>query len=120
MDITRRQITAGLLALPLLTLPMLALPLRAAWADSVGDAKAKGQVGERPDGYLGVVGSSAPASVVAMVQQINNERRARYQAIAQKNNITLNAVEVVAGAKLTQDAAPGSFVMDKSGQWQKK
>ena len=43
-----------------------------------------GAVGERVDGYLGVVGSSAPADVAQLVEQINAERRAKYADIAGK------------------------------------
>jgi uncharacterized protein YdbL (DUF1318 family) len=77
-------------------------------------------VGERPDGYAGVVGGSAPPDVVNAVQQINNSRRNLYQSIAQKNGSSLSAVEAVAGAKLVKEAPPGSYVMDATGKWVKK
>ncbi|HYM32148.1 MAG TPA: YdbL family protein [Candidatus Cybelea sp.] len=89
-------------------------------AQSIDDLKARGLVGERPDGYVGVVGGGATADVVNTVQQINNSRRTLYQGIAQKNGSSLSAVEAVAGAKLVKDAPPGSYVMDATGKWVKK
>ena len=64
-----------------LTLGLLVVPAVAA---SLDQAKAAGQVGERIDGYVGVVDANAPADVRAMVDQINAERQAKYKEIADK------------------------------------
>jgi len=116
IDINRRQAALGLLVLPLAAL--MAPP--AAFADPLADAKAAGQVGERPDGYLGVVPAKVSPAILAMVERINSERKVRYQAIAAKNKTSLAAVEVVAGTALVRDAPGGTYVMNSSGQWQKK
>ena len=91
-----------------------------AQAGALEDAKATGQVGERIDGYLGVVGSSAPAAVVQLVEQVNAERRARYAEIAQKQGAPVEAVAQIAGKKLIERAGPGEYVMGADGQWQRK
>ena len=55
----RRFDVVGLVALSAL---LVAPP---AFADALNDAKAKGSVGERSDGYLGVVSARAPADAKA-------------------------------------------------------
>ena len=51
-------------------------------------ARANGQVGEKVDGYLGVVGSQ-PAAIEALVAELNIKRRANYTENAQAKNVTL-------------------------------
>ncbi len=95
---------------------MGALP---AVAGPVGDAKAAGQIGERPDGYLGVVGS-APGSVVNLVRSINRQRRDQYRSIASQNGTSLGAVETIMGQRLIGEAPRGTYVMDGGGNWVRK
>src|SRR3546814_13574999 len=40
-------------------------------------ARAAGQIGEQPDGYIGVVGAATP-DLRALVNNINNQRKAAY------------------------------------------
>lgn len=91
--------------------PVMAGPLDA--------PKAAGQVGERPDGYAGIV-KSAPANVRSLVQDINAKRRAQYARIAAKQNIAVEDVAALAGAKAIRRAKPGTYVMDASGAWVRK
>jgi uncharacterized protein YdbL (DUF1318 family) len=98
----------------------LALAIAPAQAGALEDAKAAGMVGERIDGYLGVVGSAAPAAVAQLVEQINAERRAKYADIAGKQGAPVEAVAQIAGKKLIERAAPGEYVMGADGQWQRK
>jgi uncharacterized protein YdbL (DUF1318 family) len=100
-----------------LALVLAALPVLAADLDS---AKAAGQVGERPDGYLGLVDANAPGDVKALVERVNKGRRAKYEQIAAKRAAPVEAVAVQAGAKLIERAQPGHYVMDTSGRWKKK
>jgi len=92
--------------------PVLAGPLE--------DAKAAGQVGERIDGYLGVVDSGAPGNVKSLVNQINAEREAKYTEIAKKQGAPVAAVAQIAGKKLIERAPNGEYVMGADGKWQKK
>ena len=103
----------------LLVVALLAVPAGVALADPLGDAKRAGSVGERPDGYLGVVGNANP-QVMALVQDINGKRRQKYSAIAKKNGTSVAAVAALAGSKLVANAAPGEYVMSDSGQWVRK
>jgi hypothetical protein len=98
----------------------MGLGIAQAQAGALEDAKAAGLVGERVDGYLGVVGSSAPADVVQLVEQINAERRAKYADIASKQGAPVEAVAQIAGKKLIERAGPGEYVMGANGQWQRK
>jgi uncharacterized protein len=89
-------------------------------AGALEDAKAAGLVGERIDGYLGVVDSGAPASVKSLVDQINAERQVKYADIAQKQGAPVAAVAQIAGKKLIERAGAGEYVMGADGQWQRK
>ena len=90
-----------------------------ATADSLNDAKAAGQIGEAPDGYLHLVDSGAPAAVKALVVDINAKRRAKYQGIASSRGVPLAAVSAAAGAKLIERTAKGQFVMGADGSWRR-
>ncbi len=105
------------LAAALLGLSLVAA--QPAAAQSLDQAKAAGQVGERPDGLVGVV-ADAPPAVRALVDQINARRLEEYRAIAGRNGTNVTAVQAIAGQKLTAQAPAGSFVMDASGKWVRK
>ncbi len=107
----RRLAAVGLAAL----LALVAAP--AAYADALNDAKAKGYVGERSDGYLGVVSPNAPADAKALVDSINAKRKQHYAKIAAKEGIDTVAVAVRAGDKLRGRAQPGHYVMTEDGRW---
>ncbi|MHA1568051.1 MAG: YdbL family protein [Alphaproteobacteria bacterium] len=112
MPIKRRIFLAAFLAALALGAGPAAPP---AIAGPVGDAKAAGLVGERPDGYLGVVKPGAEA----VVSQANARRRAEYQAIATKRGSNLAAVESVAGRKRMAASPAGTFVFS-GGKWLRK
>ena len=89
-----------------------------AWALSLDDAKAKGQVGEKASGYLGAV-SGGNAEVQALVSDVNQKRRQAYEDIARRNGTSLNSVETLAGEKAIQNTKPGNMV-EGPGGWTKK
>lgn len=92
-----------------------------AYADALDDAKAAGLVGEKRDGYLGIVSSAADAATQRLVQEINLKRRDRYREIAQSTpGSTLADVEALAGAKIIAQTPAGQFVQDESGAWVRK
>jgi uncharacterized protein YdbL (DUF1318 family) len=101
----------------LLLLLLAAAP--AARADDLDAAKAAGHVGERADGYLGVV-SGAPASAQAVVADVNAKRRAKYAEIAKQNGTDVASVAAIAGAKLIERTPSGQYVMGADGRWTKK
>jgi hypothetical protein len=89
-------------------------------ADPLSAAKAGGYVGERYDGYVGLVHADAPAAVKRLVTDINAERREKYEAIAKRNGTSIDAVAVLAGRKLVGRARPGEYVLGPKGVWVKK
>lgn len=112
--ISRRAVLGVTVALGLL---LGAGPLAAL---SLSEAKSGGLVGERRDGYLGTVTGNPSAEVRALVDKINAERRRLYDEVAASNGTSRSAVEALAGQKLINKAAAGSYVMDASGGWRKK
>jgi hypothetical protein len=99
---------------------VVGLGIGPALAGPLEDAKAQGLVGERIDGYVGVVDSGAPGSVKSLVDQVNAEREAKYAEIAKKQGAPVAAVAQIAGTKLIERAPRGEFVMGANGQWQRK
>jgi uncharacterized protein YdbL (DUF1318 family) len=89
-----------------------------AWALSLDEAKAKGQVGEKASGYLGAV-AGGNVDVQALVSDINQKRRQAYEEIAKRNGTSLNSVETLAGEKAIQNTKPGNMV-EGPGGWMKK
>ncbi len=89
-----------------------------AWALSLEEAKGKGLVGERANGYLGVV-NAGDREAQALVQEINQKRRQAYEGIAKRNGTPLSAVETLAGEKAINNTQPGHMV-EGPGGWVKK
>lgn len=88
-----------------------------AFADKLDDAKAQGLVGEMQNGYLGAVVSSPATN--ALVEEINQLRKSKYEQLAAKNNITVKQVEALAAKKTFSKTAKGNYVR-KNGKWIKK
>jgi uncharacterized protein YdbL (DUF1318 family) len=104
----------------ILALGMIALLAMgsAAYALDLDGAKAQGLVGERRDGYLGVVAGGG--EVQTLVASINAKRKEEYARIAAGNKQPIATVEKLAAAKAIQMTKPGHFVMDAGGNWVKK
>lgn len=102
----------------LLLFASLGVTATTSYAMGLQQAKAAGIVGEKPDGYLGVVRPSAEAN--ALAQSINQQRRAAYQGIAQKRGTSLSAVEQLAGQQAIGKTPAGQYIMSPSGQWIRK
>ncbi|MEM7729544.1 MAG: YdbL family protein [Pseudomonadota bacterium] len=82
-------------------------------------AKARGEIGERIDGYLAPVGAISP-DVRAAMDDINISRKTKYESLASSRGTTTRIVAQLAGEALIERAAPGEFVMGQSGQWTQK
>ncbi len=102
-----------------LVIPCVLISPTHAWSADLHAAKQAGLIGEKPDGYLGLV-RSAPADVQQLVARINQKRRAHYQKIAARNGTTLRQVELLAGKKAIQKTPSGYFIQTPSGQWKRK
>ncbi len=88
-------------------------------ADELDDAKASGVVGETFRGYIAPVGDPTP-EVSALVDRINSGRRAQFEDIAARNDITVDQVEILTGQRVLERAAAGTYIMDETGSWKQK
>ncbi len=80
-------------------------------------ARAAGQVGEKMDGYLGIVGAST-SELQAMVNDINNRRRALYVQRAQAESATLEQYAFTAGCVAIASTVEGEMYQAPDGSWQ--
>ena len=112
MPRTKLAACAAIALLLALALPAASLELDA--------AKRDGLIGEKADGFVGIVAAKPSADVRALVDSVNAKRRARYEEIAKKNGTPLDAVAAVAGEKLIGRAAPGEWITDAQGNWHQK
>jgi hypothetical protein len=113
----KARVAASGLALALIA--ALTAPAAASGID-LARAKGMGAVGERIDGYVGVVIAQTSAPIQAVVNNVNAKRRAAYEEIAKKNGTTVGAVEVLAGERLIARASKGEWVTDADGAWRRK
>ena len=100
-------------------LGMLASPAAAQRDPAYQAARESGQVGEKMDGYLGIVGAASTA-LQAMVNDINNRRRAVYAEQAQANNATLEEYAFTAGCLAIARTSPGEMYQAPDGTWQQR
>ena len=79
-------------------------------------ARSSGEVGEKMDGYLGIVGAATPA-LQRLVDDINIRRRAVYAERAQAENATLQEYAFTAGCLAIARTVPGEMYQAPSGSW---
>jgi uncharacterized protein YdbL (DUF1318 family) len=100
-----------------LALTGLAAPALAQRDPAYEAARSSGKVGEKPDGYLGVVGG-ADAAVKKMVDDLNIKRRALYAQKAQAASATLEEYALTAGCLAISRTVPGEKYMTPQGAWE--
>jgi uncharacterized protein YdbL (DUF1318 family) len=81
-------------------------------------ARAAGQVGEQPDGYLGIVGAATP-ELRALVNNINIQRKAAYTRGAQEG-ATVEQFAFVSGCNLIAQTKPGEMYRTPAGAWKQR
>ena len=79
-------------------------------------ARAAGLVGEKADGYLGIVGAGT-ADLRRIVNDINIRRRAVYAEKAQAANATLEQYALTAGCLAIARTEPGERYQAPDGSW---
>ena len=99
---------------------VLALMMNFAFAATLEEAKATGLIGEKQDGYIGLVQANVPADVVALIANVNAQRRQRYEQIAQENGISVQQVAKLAFTRAFENTLPGNYVESAPGQWTRK
>ncbi|MBE5073046.1 YdbL family protein [Erythrobacteraceae bacterium E2-1 Yellow Sea] len=112
---TRKLALAG--AIAALGLMAVAEPALAQRDPAYSAARAAGQIGEKMDGYLGVVGAET-GDLRRIVNDINIKRRAVYAQKAQENNATLEEYALSAGCQLILKTEPGEKYQAPDGSWQ--
>lgn len=91
-----------------------------AMADALDDARAAGQIGERPDGYVAAVNPGAPANIQSLVQSVNAQRMEKYQQISNEKGVPIEQIGAITAEKIIGKLKPGWYYMDASGNWVKK
>ena len=79
-------------------------------------ARAGGEVGEQPDGYLGLVGAGSPA-LHALVGDINIKRKAAYTSEAAASGATVQQFAFTSGCTLIAQTRPGEKYRSPDGGW---
>jgi len=97
---------------------LIAAPATAQTA-AVNAARASGQVGERYDGYMGVV-SAVSGSVRSQVATINIQRRSLYSNLAARKGVSPQDVGITAGCSLLARVGPGEAYMLGDGVWHRR
>lgn len=87
-------------------------------AMNLQDAKQAGLVGEQTNGYLGAVKPSS--EVNALVKSVNEKRKAKYQELATKHNVSVQAISARAAKKAMSLTEKGQYIESVPGQWKKK
>lgn len=96
---------------------LLAAPAIAQRDPAYDAARSSGKVGEKMDGYLGIVGAST-AELQRIVNDINIKRRAVYAEKARGANATLEEYALTAGCLAIARTTPGEKYQAPDGSWQ--
>lgn len=115
MTIMRKLALATAASVTVLT--GFAVPAQAQRDPEYAAARDAGKVGEKVDGYLGIVGSPTP-ELQRLVNDINIKRRAVYARKAQENNATLEEYALSAGCQAIARTVPGEKYQAPNGTWQ--
>ena len=95
----------------------IAAPALAQRDPAYAAARADGSVGERINGYLGIVGAATP-ELQRLVDDINNQRRQVYAERAQAEGATLEQYALTAGCLAIARTVPGEKYQAPDGSWQ--
>ena len=93
--------------------------VRAQGSDVIVEARSDGRVGERYDGYLGIVSEASPA-LRRQVAAINIRRRSLYSSLAASRGATPQEVGITASCTLLGRVAVGEYYLFGTGVWQRR
>jgi uncharacterized protein len=79
-------------------------------------ARSAGQVGEKMDGYLGIVGGGS-GELRRIVDDINIKRKAVYARKAQEQHATVEEYAFTSGCLLISQTKPGEKYQAPDGNW---
>ncbi|WP_198045969.1 YdbL family protein [Novosphingobium aquimarinum] len=109
---SRIGIAVGAIALTMATLAGPALARDPAYEA----ARSAGQVGEKMDGYLGIVGGGS-ADLRRIVDDINIKRKAVYAQKAQQQHATVEEYAFTSGCLLISQTSQGEKYQAPDGSW---
>lgn len=112
--VKRVALAAGLVALGV---GAIAAPALAQRDPAYAAARGAGQVGEKMDGYLGIVGAATP-ELRKMVDDINIKRKAVYAQKAQAQRATVEEYAFTSGCLLISQTSTGEKYQAPDGSWQ--
>ncbi|MEP0190760.1 MAG: YdbL family protein [Erythrobacter sp.] len=94
----------------------LAVSPVSAQQSALGAAKDSGSIGEKTDGYLGIVGQ-ATSPLQRLVDDINIRRKALYAQKAQEKGATIEQYAVTVGCQAISRTKPGQKYEAPDGTW---
>ena len=112
---TKKSIIAALGAA--VALATVASPAQAQRDPAYAAARASGEVGEKADGYLGIVGAATP-TLQRLVNDINIKRKAVYAKRAQAEGATVEQYAFAAGCLAIMRTSPGEKYQTPAGSWE--
>lgn len=109
------------LLLPLLACVAAIVPASAPAQDSAGivSARRAGLIGERFDGYLGIVNPGASAAVRRQVATINIRRRSLYSNLAARKGVSPEEVGITTACSLLRRIGVGEYYLLSQGGWRR-
>ncbi len=110
----KKTILAALGAAMVLT--SVSAPAQAQRDPAYAAARASGEVGEKADGYLGIVGAATPA-LQRLVNDINIKRKAVYAKRAQAEGATVEQYAFAAGCLAVMRTSSGEKYQTPDGTW---
>ena len=103
----------ALVALPIALVSTAAIAQR---DPAYAAARSAGQVGEQPDGYLGIVGAGS-AELKALVNNINIQRKSAYTQKASASGATVQQMAFTSGCNLIAQTDAGEKYKGPDGTW---
>ena len=95
---------------------LVATPALAQRDPAYAAARAAGEVGEKMDGYLGIVGAPTH-DLKTMVDDLNIKRKAVYAQQAQAQHATVEEYALTAGCLAIARTVPGEKYQAPDGSW---
>lgn len=107
----------NLLALALLA--SVAVPAPAQDPAAILAARRSGLIGERFDGYVGIVNANAPAELRRQVAALNIRRRTLYSNLAARKGVSPEEVGITAACSLLRRISIGEYYLPGQGGWRR-
>jgi uncharacterized protein YdbL (DUF1318 family) len=101
----------------LVAIAALSVPASAQRDPAFDAARASGQVGEKVDGYVGIVGKET-TELRRIVDDINIKRKAVYTERAQAKNATIEEYAMTIGCQQILKTVEGEKYQAPDGTWQ--